>query len=206
MSGPVEVDPSQEGRTALDVYPTPQKTTQKICERLKTLFPDPKFIIEPSAGSGVFVRELRLLYPTVPIAANEIRTEEAHALAEAGANYVYHEDWEALVRRWRPPEPVLIVGNPPFSLATRHVAAPMEVCAPGTNIAYLLKQNIKGGKDRAMNFWPKFPHKFEIPLTPRPSFKKTSKASNDTNEYSVFIWEVGYTGPSITLFPHIIWK
>lgn len=194
-------------RTIFDVYPTPIPVAAAICDRLIQYFPNPQYIIEPSAGWGVFVREARRVWgPTIHIHANEIRGEEAQNLINSGASNVSHRDWAELIRSWKPAGQPLILGNPPFSLATEHIAAIMESCEKGTTAAFLLKQNLLGGVDRAKNFWPKHPYKFKIPLVPRPSFKKTAKASNDTNEYAVFFWEVGYVGPSVTVFPHIIWR
>ena len=100
----------------------------------------------------------------------------------------------------------MVIGNPPFSLAAEHVAAAYQTLTPGSHIAFLLKMDFKSGAKRAAEFWPQFPYKFEIPVVGRASFKTTELASNDTHELSVFLWEVGWTGPSVTQWPHIYWK
>jgi hypothetical protein len=161
-------------------------------------------VIEPSAGAGAFVRPLRELWGLQPLIAIDIEPN-TQALNDAGADEVHQADWVTWVRSYKIDGPTLVAGNPPFSLAKEHVLAGLDYLLPGSHICFLLKQNFFGSRDR-LGFWKQGQLRYFIPIVPRPSFVKGEKSSTDTNEYAVFIWEVGYAGPPVILFPHIIWK
>jgi hypothetical protein len=202
-------------RSAFDFYPTPDELALAIVHRIKSLYPNPARIIEPSAGSGAFVRAFRQEYPAKHITAVELRNEEMDNLKAAGAHEIHIRTWE----EWVPYLPAnsphgitLVGGNFPFSLAAEHIKLGLDYLLPGSWIFSLLKDNFLGSYERLGCFgppgdiWNHGQLKHIIPIVPRPSFKTTGKASNDTNEYSCFIWEVDWTGPSTILFPHIKWK
>ncbi len=203
MSKEKKIESSE--RNEKDNYPTPQPTAQAICERLKILHPHPYELMEPSAGSGAFVKEARKLWPDKKIRAIEIRKEEEENLQASGATEVYIDSFEL----WLPGHDLapgqLFLGNPPFSIAETHVGIALQYLHEGDWVAFLLKMNFFGSHKRVKGIWTKGQLKHLIPVVPRPSFKTTEKASNDTNEYGVFIWEVGWWGPT-TILPHIIWR
>lgn len=189
-----------------DYYPTPDPLAAAICKRLgEVLFNGHFDVIEPSAGSGAFVRPLREIWGLQPLIAVDIEPN-VQALHDAGADEIYKADWVEWVRSYKIDGPTLVVGNPPFSKATEHISAGLDYLLPGSHICFLLKLNFFGGKDRELTFWRQGQLRFLIPIIGRPSFVKGEKSSTDTNEYAVFIWEVGYAGPPVVLFPHIIWK
>jgi hypothetical protein len=190
----------------VDNYPTPPALAEAICKRLSELLPIGHFeVIEPSAGTGVFVRPLRQLWSLPPLIAIDTHPS-VKALHKAGADDVHKADWVQWVKQYKVEGPTLVVGNPPFSLAEDHIFAGLEYLLPGSHIAFLLKMNFFGGKARAATLWNQGQLRWVIPIVGRPSFVKGAKAVNDTNEYGCFIWEVGYAGkPSIEL-PHITWK
>lgn len=193
-------------RAENDYYPTPDALAVAICHRIKALLPGYYHeIVEPSAGSGAFVRPMAELWSTRPIRAVDIAPNKKK-LIEAGADTVDRQDWVEWVSEDGTCGPTLVIGNPPFSLATEHISAGLDCLIPGSHICFLLKLNFFGGKEREEIFWRQGQLKYFIPITGRPSFIKGAKSSTDTNEYGVFIWEVGWTGKAVIELPHILWK
>jgi hypothetical protein len=170
------------------------------------MFPNPYIIIEPSAGTGHFVRAARVEWPNKEIHAVDVNSEFSAPCLEAGASKFHLGDWPQVLRDWQPVFSVLVLGNPPFSLAVEHILIALDYLFPGSRIAFYLKMNFFGGVDREKKLWRQRQLKHVIPIIGRPSFKKTKKASNDTNEYGLFIWEVGWDGPATVELPHIHWR
>lgn len=190
-------------REANDFYPTPQPLADDICLRVSKLLPPVHFdVIEPSAGQGAFVRPLRELWGLQPLIAIDIVADEK-LLRAAGADEVYRADWVEWIKSYKIEGPSLVVGNPPFNVAKEHIFAGLDYLLPGSHICFLLKQNFFGSRDREETIWRQGQLKYFIPLIPRPSFVR---GSTDTNEYAVFIWEVGYAGKATIELPHIVWK
>lgn len=206
MEEPAKKHKGKTPRSSEDNYPTPQPLVDAICDRLfKFLGQDFAFIVEPSAGNGNFVEAARRVWPFHQVHAIDIRDERTSCMAR-GASSFTQGDWPAILRSWRPKGPGLVLGNPPFSMAAQHIAVVQEVMDPGTVVAFLLKMNFFGGKIRSRGFWPTAPFRCVIPIEGRPSFKKTELATNDTNEYGIFIFQNGWTEKPTIEFPHIIWK
>jgi predicted RNA methylase len=197
-------------RTDNDFYPTPWPLPLKICERLKFELGDwvPEVIIEPSAGNGNFVYAAKVVWPSVPVVAVELRAEEEVNLKNRGADLVCIEPLEKFAERYCPPKRALAIGNPPFSKATDHISLLLDFLHPDSWISFLLKLNFESGKDRAENFWsrPECHYDFKIPIVGRPSFKQTDLAENAQDEYAQWNWRVGRPGEGKTHWPHIFWK
>jgi hypothetical protein len=190
-----------------DFYPTPDDLAVAITQRVGLMVP-PKTIdslIEPSAGSGAFVRPMRAFWSQHQITAIDIEPHEP-ALVAAGASSIIQADWKEWISKAYVPNPVLVLGNPPFSVAEDHIRVGLDYLPPTSHIVFLLKLNFIGGTDRAEHFWRLQQLKWIVPIAGRPSFVKGKKAMNDTNEYGVFFWEVGYAGPPLLALPHIFWK
>lgn len=194
-------------RAENDFYPTPAPLASSICLRLFQVLPvgGHREIIEPSAGAGAFVRPLRELWKLPKIIAVDIEPN-VKALKEAGANEIHKADWVEWAKTYQSDGPTLVAGNPPFSWATEHISAGLDYLLPKSHVCFLLKLNFFGGKGREQAFWRQGQLRYFIPIIGRPSFVKGKKSSTDTNEYGVFIWEVGYSGIPVILFPHIFWK
>lgn len=192
-------------RSENDFYPTPEPVALAICRGVFNLHPHFDLIIEPSAGSGVFVRAIRQIWGS-PVHAVELRAEEKQNLIDSGADSVSITPFEQWIQEHPSVRNTLHIGNPPFSRAAEHINLILDYAFPGTWIAFLLKMNFFGSYDR-LPFWkialPQL--RYEIPLVPRPSFKTTERAMNDTNEYACFVFEVGFSGGP-TILPHIVWK
>jgi hypothetical protein len=197
-------------RTDNDFYPTPWPLPLKICQRMKRDLGNwvPDVIIEPSAGSGAFVRAAKMVWPDIPVVAVELRTEEQDNLRQAGADMIFPGPLESFFREYMPPMKVLAIGNPPFSLADQHIKLLLDFLHPGSWISFLLKLNFESGRDRALGFWARKETHYDnkIPIVGRPSFKKTELATNAQDEYAQWNWHVGHVGEGKTNWPHIFWK
>jgi hypothetical protein len=193
-------------RIPLDSYQTPQPLALGICATLRKRGATPAEIVEPSGGSGVFVAAARLVWPDAHVTANDVDRGRRRDLLQAGAHLVLHEDWTALARRLASEQPAegperLIVGNPPFRLAERHVEAGLEWLRDGDRLAFLLRLNLLGST-RRLSFWARPGLASVAPIVPRPSFTGTG---TDGTEYAVFTWVKGYRGAARLQRP-IVWK
>lgn len=190
-----------------DLYPTPENVAWVVTEAIHKLYPNKTCIVEPSAGNGVFVRHARAYWPSAKIYAVEINEEHMAPLLAAGADEVYIEPFESWISRYNWDFfNSIFLGNPPFSLAQEHIGLMLDYALHGTPLAFLLKMNFLCSRKRAESFWPRGQLRYIIPFDTRPSFVKGEKADNDTNEYALMVWEVGYEGDAVIKFPHITWK
>lgn len=194
-----------------DNYPTKPSLAKALVARVLKRMGDistTHSLIEPSAGNGVFVKEMRAVWPTAPIVAVEVRPNEQEILA-AGANQVITSDWTAWIKYAKDfyanqGKPVVIIGNPPFSLAQEHIEAAFENLPTDSTISFLLRFSFLGTKKR-VPFWAGNGGKFlEIlePIVPRPSFVK---GSQDNSEYALFNWKKGFNQPTV-LGDAILWE
>lgn len=189
-------------RVKNDFYPTPVELAFKITELVASLIDRPiKLVIEPSAGTGAFIRAAKKVWPDVPAAGVDINPEMKQHLYAAGADGVHIGDWCEAVSLGLAPG-TLILGNPPFSLAQKHIAASNLALTKGDFNAMLLRMSFMGSRER-VPFWSQFPARYLIPLVPRPKF--IPGKSGDNAEYGVFIWQAGYTGTT-ELLPVLVWK
>lgn len=195
-----------EDRREADYYPTPDRLAVACCRALVQFCPRPKRILEPSAGAGAFVRAVRQVWPDAHLTAVELRGEEHDSLVASGADQVVIDEFKKFLMASLLSEPVLVVGNPPYSLAQEHIMLLLDYLPPGSLIAFLLKLGFMGTKDRADLLWKQGQCHYIKPILGRPSFVKGGQSTSDVNEYGLFIWEVGYTGPTIVHWPHIRWK
>lgn len=112
-------------RDARDRHFTPDPLARVIVERLDTyLDAPPSVVIEPSVGGGAFVRQGRRIWPNARFIGVDIdRDAEGLALCDT----VYVADWLVIAAEvcFVAKEPIVILGNPPFTGGTAidHVAA-----------------------------------------------------------------------------------
>lgn len=166
-------------------------------------------LIEPSAGSGTFVKLMREAWPTSPIMAIDLRNN-AQNLMNLGATYAATYDWCAWVRYMAQAAqfttPVVLIGNPPFSLAQVHLEEAFRCLPVGSEINFLLRNGFFGGRARNETFWKKAGGQFLdsfTPIAPRPSFVK---GKNDNSEYAIFTWAVGKDFTPAKVKPPLIWE
>lgn len=193
-------------RDEFDFYPTPDPVAKAVVQAIYEQTPNPPVLVEPSAGSGAFVRPARALWPTTPLLAVEVDDRHTGKLMESGATLYYLEPWEAWLARSAPslPAGTLVFGNPPFSLAVEHIGLALDLLKPGSRISMLLKMNFLCSKGRAIGFWPRRQLRWLRPFDTRPKF--IVGGSSDNNEYALFTWEVGFDGVPEIVFPHVSWS
>lgn len=191
-----------------DNYPTPVSLSEAIVRRLLEIYGQASQfgrLVEPSAGSGVFVHYMRHAWPTKIITAVELRQEEEQRLTEVGATYVSIMPFEEWCMHHSPREPALVIGNPPFTLAQLHLERMFTFFPHGSEINFLLRFSFFGGRERNETFWRRLGHKYLksiIPIAPRPQFVR---GTSDNSEYAVFTWKIGNDQPATILEP-IIWE
>lgn len=193
-------------RRALDVYETPAELAAAICDRLDGVLPadQPALLLEPSAGSGAFVRAAwnRWGHVGTIVVAHDIRPECKRDCMDNGADY-----W--LLDEICPDfsgKADLVVGNPPFSLAERFVCESLELVREGGHVAFLLRSSfIFDGVDRADGFWRGAGAclRYVAGVAPRPSF--TADGNTDGAAYVLAVWRKGWRGLP-QLLPHIRWQ
>lgn len=153
---------------------------------------------------------MREAWPSSPILAVDLRNN-AQNLMELGATYASTYDWVAWVRTMAEngqfTTPVVMIGNPPFSLAQAHLEAAFKYLPVGSEINFLLRNGFFGGKERNETFWKKAGGQFLdsfTPIAPRPSFVK---GRNDNSEYAIFTWAVGkdWSTPA-RIKPPLLWE
>lgn len=192
-------------RVALDFYATPDPLALAICSYLYDEVGCFRWIVEPSAGHGAFVRAARSVWPDAGILAVDVAPERLEALERAGATRVDIVDWpERAAAGWYylgPTDPLLIVGNPPYRSAEEHVRAALASMREGDDLAFLLRINFLGSLDRVA-LWNDTPLVEVVPIAPRPSF---TGGGTDGTEYAIFRWRKGYNGPAYLRRP-LVWR
>lgn len=190
-------------RKANDFYPTPEPLALAITQHLAELLPYPVGVIEPSAGTGAFVKASKQVWPKAFVHAVEIIPNLRPELEAAGADTVIIRDWEDCCKAVQLIPGALILGNPPFSLAERHIRAGLGILNHGDYIAMLLRMSFFGSFDR-VPFWIEFPTRYMIPLVPRPNYVVGGNANN--SEYAVFVWQAGPFLDKSEILPPLVWR
>ncbi len=193
-------------RLPLDAYQTPAPLALAICADLLRRGEDPEEIIEPSAGEGSFVAAARATWPNAHITAVELDGSKKQVCLAAGAQVFIRQCWVETaigLANYQSPEgkPRLVVGNPPFREAERHIVVALDLLRDGDHLAFLLRLNFLGSLDR-VRFWRRNPPTWVKPIAPRPSF---TGGGTDGTEYAVFCWRKGFRGRTQLLAP-LVWK
>jgi hypothetical protein len=188
-------------RLANDAYFTPPALAAAICRVLvHEVVGAVGDILEPSAGSGSFVRAARVAWAQATICAEDIDQAAVDAL----------NLWGAEDRRFTANVPSpnhassfsLVIGNCPYTNAEEHVRAALARTRHGGYVAMLLRLSFLAGAKRAA-LYIEHPLWALIPIAGRPSF--TGKG-NDNSEYGVMIWRVGFAGPGLGVMKPLIWR
>lgn len=185
-------------RVENDVYETPPELAKAIITRLALIVPEPAFIIEPSAGSGAFIKACKETWNSSKICAVDLRPECEQKCISSGANEFHLSTWENASKTL--PIANLIVGNPPYKFAKEHTDLALEHIQENGHVAFLLRLGFLGSRKR-YSFWHESHFKALIPISGRPSF---TGGGTDAHEYGIFIWQRGYAGETKLLTP--IWN
>lgn len=165
-------------RRAQDFYPTPAWCVRRAIEAMG--LPRGTWL-EPSAGDGAIVREIRAHADRV--VAFDLRAECRDDLARSGADEVVIAD--ALATPW--PRADVVFGNPPFALADEFAALAV---AAGVHAVLLLRLNWISARSRVA--WMRA-HRPDVWILPeRPSFDGTG--NTDATAYAWLHWHPGAAG------------
>ena len=157
-------------------------------------------ILEPSAGAGAFVSAAAEVWQPTTLVWNDINTklilpeheERARGFTE---NLVSLESDFLLMPATGDYD--LVVGNPPYSEAEKHVRKALTMIHEDGIVAFLLRVNFLAGIERTAGLWAEHPHEFMGVLDKRPKFvdgyrinkhNKKVKKGTDSCEYAVFVW------------------
>jgi hypothetical protein len=182
-------------RRAGDAYYTPASAILPILPHLAPwLLSGPgarrRRVLEPSAGDGSIVRELRGWVEGQGAAPLDVVTVDIDPAvgADVTGDFLGVVDATEAARRLGGPAD-LIITNPPFrhawEFARQALYQPAGLLAPGGALALLLRLNFLGGQRRAA--WHR-DHPADVFVLPkRPSF--TDDGKTDATEYAWFVWE-----------------
>ncbi len=151
-----------------DVYSTPSWCTRRILEALNVEYMRGLSLIEPCAGDGAIIRELRRLGVTGPITANDVRPTN-EAMHAAGATFTVCSDY----RLWPEiSEPLtrydIGITNPPYALAESITRTMLLHCS---YVIVLVRQGFMSSAKRAAWLRSDMPDTYELPN--RPSFARS---------------------------------
>lgn len=168
-------------RIESDYYATPPGAIQSLLCNYEIADTKGAAILEPSAGNGIIIEELRKAGYTNYIHAIEIREEEKENLKRLADTVQIGNFFDA--------DPAItydvIIGNPPYSQAQEFIDKALSLLNPGGRLIFLLRTNFLESQKRFVWWQDKPPTRLFV-LSKRPSF--TGKGT-DATSYSWFIWE-----------------
>ncbi len=179
-------------RIAHDAYYTDIRVARAVVRELhEDCFISKSFtrVLEPSAGKGAWVQAISEEIKPKYIGAVDIQFPE-------GARDQMYEMCTSVAQRdflqYESPYPEgngyqLIIGNPPFSDACKHVEHAHSLLIGGGRLVFLLRSAFVESEKRKA-FWKGHPLEHEYRLVERPSF---TGGGNDSCAYSVFVWRKG---------------
>jgi hypothetical protein len=209
----------EKPRDPNDHYPTDARLCAAICARLFARVGDFAHIIEPSAGGGAFVRAARERWPLSRITAIEPRPEPHFLWGASGVSQLLANGADASIadtwERYAEPLPshgLLILGNPPFTHALRHIALALErmgqreATEPRESyLAFVLPTANLHGEERFTALYDTAAEltlageqtrgmgglRWIMPHVQRAAFGEEGAAGFES---STFVWQVGYAG------------
>ena len=180
-----------------DHYATPPDLCRLICETLRDdgWIEEPMNLLEPGCGEGFFLDAMAETWPYAEIEGVDLNPDLVALARERGHNV---RQGDVLGTDW--PDFSGIIGNPPFKEADEFIDALLPSLDPngrgvaaGT-LAFILRLNYLGGKERYRRCWSKRPPSHVYVLPARAGF--TPDGRTDSVEYGVFVWRHGHVGPT----------
>ena len=173
-------------RDAFDRYYTPAALARELVGVL-SVPGRVDTIIEPSVGSGAFAAACRARWPDALILGVDVDPAVSLARLDGVVDDLILGDWPltalSLLGEGAAPIAIdLVVSNPPYRHAERHVGVAL---AAGRNVAMLLRLGFLAGQKRGV-FWREHPPSEVFVLSKRPSF--TADGRTDGSEYGWFVW------------------
>lgn len=198
-------------RVVMDNYPTPQPLADAICRWLRELYPYKTVILEPSCGSGNFLRAAQQYWSHASqILGIDLDPSHEEEVLKLGYQFVHADflQYATLLGQsgWLGPQ-TIVPGNPPYSddLPQKFIQAVYDHSQEGCVTAFLLRQSFEAGIDRAVNFPARESLAYKRVVAGRPKFRTDTK-SQDNSEYAVYVYEKGHTGHYVGWKDPLIWK
>ena len=105
-------------RTEFGDFQTPAKLARSICQLLRRQGIRPSSVVEPTCGTGAFLRAAASAFPECPtllgyeINPEHVRLASAVSRAVVSREDFFAKDWSTAMGRLA--EPLLVIGNPPW--------------------------------------------------------------------------------------------
>lgn len=176
-----EPTPAKKERHDDDFYRTPAWVTsallRKWAPRLKIA---PARIMEPCAGDGAIVDQVRECWPDAAIDAFDMAPRRADIAQIAMHGHSLGGDYD------------LVITNPPFDHALEIVQSALAQARPGGHVAMFLRQGFMASKQRGPWLRANVPERVFF-MSARPSFDGDG---TDLYDYAWYIWRRGRRGRS----------
>ena len=172
-----EIDPR-------DKRPTPMELAKLSCRVASIHINSPKRVLEPSCGEGNFLDAIKDTWPYVEYEGVELDTKLATE-ARARGHKVTVGDFFQFRGTYD-----LIIGNPPFSMASEFVTKSMRMLTGIGSLVYVLRLGFLCSRERFV-FWNECKPFKVMPIAVRPSYDYYG--GRDAREYMVCIWRKDIT-------------
>lgn len=174
-------------RRDFDFYPTPAAVAVDALEHLPSDF-KPECVLDPGAGTGVWGRAARQLWPTTTITGVDLRP----VARPAAYNFWFNEDF---LLTDSAPAFDLVVGNPPYKYTEQFVRHSMSLLENGGYLVFLLRLSFLEGQSRQRGLWRHYPPRRVVVCSKRVSF--TDDGRTNATAYAYFIWQRGWVGDTL---------
>jgi len=174
-------------RLPFDAYMTPFPLCELLVKRLGVRGDR---VLEPTAGTGNFVRAYKEWHPSADILAVDIQNfPQPHARTSIQTDFL----------EWGPPQPCfdLVIGNPPYKGAETFVDLSMQWLRPSGSLAFLLRMGFLASVKR-YDLLERWKPSHIYTLAGRPSFYGEN---NDRYDYAFIVWP--RTRPALTVWDHV---
>lgn len=184
-------------------YPTPTETIPGLlsCGGVAFILAKPFVrILDPGAGDGAWGRVIKQANPSAYIVGVE---KYDYAVVPDCYDEWYKEDF---VTEYRPDKPFdLIVGNPPFKLATEFICKAYSILSHGGLLSFLLRLAFLETQKRQVGIFSNMPPRFVYVSSKRVPFKPKVGKPRTTVAYAQYIWQRDYNVSDIVL-RHFNWQ
>ena len=183
-------DKSLPKRQDFDFYPTPLAVAQDALTHVPIMI-NPTCILDPGAGTGVWGKAARGLFPQSTITGIDLRPVPK----VPAYNFWFHADYLLMDAA---PVFDLVIGNPPYKYAEQFVRQSMKMLEIQGCLILLLRLNFLESQSRATGLWREHPPLKVVVSSKRVSF--TGDGKTNATAYAYFIWQKGWKGETRLLW------
>lgn len=171
-------------RKDFDFYPTPLPVAVDALRRLPAGV-NPRNILDPGAGTGVWGKAARFVWPKATVTGVDIRP------VARPPQYSFWFQHDFLLTDAHGTFD-MVVGNPPYKYAEQFVKHGMKHLETGGYLVFLLRLNFLESQSRAAGLWRQHPPCKVVVCSSRISF--TGDGKTNATAYAYFIWQKGWQG------------